>query len=46
MVILRDDGKERGRDFTSTRANIFKGLQWLMTGLRPGMSLVFHFSGQ
>ncbi len=29
----------------STRANIYKGIQWLMTDLVPGTCLVFHFSG-
>lgn len=47
IVILRDDGRERGPDFRSTRANIFKGIQWLMTDLVPNqpVSLIFHFSG-
>jgi hypothetical protein len=28
-----------------TKANIFLGLQWLTSGMTPGDSLVFHYSG-
>uniref|UniRef100_A0A7R9VS35 Peptidase C14 caspase domain-containing protein n=1 Tax=Chlamydomonas euryale TaxID=1486919 RepID=A0A7R9VS35_9CHLO len=45
IVMLRDDGQQRGPDFASTRASIYKGIQWLMTDLRPGTCLFFHFSG-
>jgi hypothetical protein len=43
MVILRDDVLQP--NFVSDRATIFKGIQWLMSDLQPGDSLVFHFSG-
>jgi uncharacterized caspase-like protein len=42
-VVLTDDQKHP--DFTSTRANIARGIQWLMMDQRPGDSLFFHFSG-
>lgn len=28
-----------------TKANIYQGIRWLMTDLRPGDSLIFHYSG-
>lgn len=28
-----------------TKANMFMGMQWLITGAQPGDSLVFHYSG-
>ncbi|KAG2499084.1 hypothetical protein HYH03_003267 [Edaphochlamys debaryana] len=43
FVVLRDDSSHP--DFTSTKANIYRGIQWLMTDQRPGDSLFFHFSG-
>lgn len=43
IVVLTDDQKHP--DFTSTRANIARGIQWLMMDQRPGDSLFFHFSG-
>ncbi|PNH03319.1 Metacaspase-1 [Tetrabaena socialis] len=43
IVVLRDDS--RHPDFTSTKANIFRSITWLMTDQRPGDSLFFHFSG-
>ncbi|KAG1679245.1 hypothetical protein FOA52_009274 [Chlamydomonas sp. UWO 241] len=43
--MLRDDGKARGPEFTSTRRNITTAIQWLMCDLRPGTCLFFHFSG-
>ncbi|KAG1659689.1 hypothetical protein FOA52_004328 [Chlamydomonas sp. UWO 241] len=45
IVLLRDDGQERGADFRSTRASIYKGIQWLLTDMRQGSCLFFHFSG-
>lgn len=44
IVVLTDDQKHP--DFTSTRANILRGIQWLMMDQRPGDSLFFHFSGE
>ncbi|WIA30183.1 hypothetical protein OEZ86_000275 [Tetradesmus obliquus] len=43
IVVLRDD--QRSKDHVSTRANIVRGIQWLMQDQRPGDSLFFHFSG-
>lgn len=43
IVKLRDDVYHP--DFSSTRANIFRGIQWLLTDQRPGDSLFFSFSG-
>eukprot|EP00198_Chlamydomonas_reinhardtii_P007619 XP_001696956.1 type I metacaspase [Chlamydomonas reinhardtii] len=43
ILILRDDTRQP--DFISTKANIFRGIQWLMTDQQPGDSLFFHFSG-
>ncbi|KXZ52917.1 hypothetical protein GPECTOR_8g295 [Gonium pectorale] len=43
FVVLRDDS--RHPDFTSTKANIYRAIQWLMTDQQPGDSLFFHFSG-
>lgn len=43
IVVLRDDTRQP--DYVSTRANIMRGLQWLMQDQRPGDSLFFHFSG-
>eukprot|EP00879_Flechtneria_rotunda_P001214 GHRR01001361.1.p1 GENE.GHRR01001361.1~~GHRR01001361.1.p1 ORF type:complete len:431 (+),score=130.21 GHRR01001361.1:238-1530(+) len=43
IVVLRDD--QRHPDYVSTRANILRGIQWLMQDQRPGDSLFFHFSG-
>jgi hypothetical protein len=42
MVCLTDD--QRGQ-FSPTKANIMKGLQWLVAGAVAGDSLFFHFSG-
>ena len=43
IVMLRDDVMHP--DFYATRQNIFRGIQWLMTGLQPGDSLFLSFSG-
>eukprot|EP00877_Chromochloris_zofingiensis_P012646 jgi/Chrzof1/7635/Cz02g31030.t1 len=43
IVALRDD--QQHPDFVSTRANIMRAIQWLMSDQRPGDSLFFHFSG-
>ena len=43
IVLLRDDVMHP--DFFATRANIVRGIQWLMTGLQPGDSLFVSFSG-
>lgn len=43
IVVLTDDQKHP--DFTSTRANIMRGIHWLLMDQRPGDSLFFHFSG-
>jgi hypothetical protein len=43
VVVLKDDVEHP--DFSSTRANILRGIQWLMMDQRPGDSLFFHFSG-
>jgi hypothetical protein len=45
ILVLRDDTYTQGLDFISTRANIFKGIHWLMSDLSPGTHLFFHFSG-
>lgn len=42
-MVLKDDVEHP--DFSSTRANILRGIQWLMMDQRPGDSLFFHFSG-
>ncbi|EFJ51059.1 metacaspase type I [Volvox carteri f. nagariensis] len=44
IVVLRDD-PGRHPDFTSTKANIYRAVQWLMMDQRYGDSLFFHFSG-
>lgn len=43
ILVLRDD--QRHPDFISTKANIYRGIQWLMADQQPGDSLFFHFSG-
>jgi uncharacterized caspase-like protein len=41
-VCLTDD--QRGQ-YSPTKSNIMKGLQWLVAGAVPGDALFFHFSG-
>lgn len=43
VVVLRDDVMHP--DFYPSKANIFRAMQWLMTDLRFGDSLFFHYSG-
>lgn len=43
IVILRDDRQHP--DWYPTRMNIYRAIQWLMSGQQPGHSLFFHFSG-
>jgi hypothetical protein len=43
VLLMADDHPDPLR--RPTKANILNGLLWLMAGLRPGDSLVFHFSG-
>lgn len=43
ILFMSDDHPDPAR--RPTRANILQGLTWLVTGLRPGDSLVFHYSG-
>ena len=43
-VVVRKDVVEHP-DFSSTRANSLRGIQWIMMDQRPGDSLLFHFSG-
>lgn len=40
---MTDDHPDPSR--RPTKSNMFNGMTWLMTGLRPGDSLVFHYSG-
>lgn len=44
MAMLVDEQGKGGID-TPTKANIQKGLQWLVQGASPGDVLFFHFSG-
>jgi len=43
IIVLRDDRQHA--DWFPTRMNIYRAIQWLMTGQQPGQSLFFHFSG-
>jgi hypothetical protein len=43
IVVLKDDVQHP--DFFPTKANIWRAIQWLMTDVRPGDHLFFHFSG-
>ena len=43
ILFMTDDHPDTSR--RPTKANMFTGMQWLMTGLHPGDSLVFHYSG-
>lgn len=43
MLFMSDDHPDQMR--RPTKANIIQGMQWLMTNLTPGDSLVFHYSG-
>lgn len=43
ILILKDD--TRDPNFCSTKYNIMRGIQWMMTDQQPGDSLFFHFSG-
>lgn len=43
ILFMSDDHPDPGR--RPTRANIMQGMVWLMTGLQPGDSLIFHYSG-
>ena len=43
LLIMTDDHPDPLR--RPTRFNMFQGFTWLMTGLQPGDSLVFHYSG-
>lgn len=44
MVILTDE-PNRGPKCQPTRANIIRGMQWLVSGARPNDSLFLHYSG-
>jgi len=44
MIVLVDDNSIRGND-QPTKANIQKGLNWLVHNVVPGDVLFFHFSG-
>ncbi|KAI9183564.1 hypothetical protein H9P43_004482 [Blastocladiella emersonii ATCC 22665] len=39
------DGEESPENLQPTKANIIKGLKWLVKGARPNDSLFFHYSG-
>ena len=43
ILFMSDDHQDPFR--RPTRANMTQGFAWLMTGLNPGDSLVFHYSG-
>jgi len=43
MLFMSDDHPDPMRK--PTKANILQGMQWLMSNLSPGDSLVFHYSG-
>ncbi|GME71483.1 unnamed protein product [Ambrosiozyma monospora] len=43
IVMLTDDQKESVK--VPLRANILRGMQWLVKDARPGDSLFFHYSG-
>ena len=43
MMMLTDDASDANKQ--PTKANILRGIQWLVTGVRPGDSLFFQFSG-
>lgn len=43
VLIMTDDMPDPMR--LPTRYNMFLGFQWLLTGMKPGDSLVFHYSG-
>ena len=43
ILLMTDDHPDPLR--RPTRYNMFQGFTWLMTDLRPGDSLVFHYSG-
>lgn len=43
ILILRDDS--RNPQLLPTKQNILRGIDWLVSNLAHGSSLVFHFSG-
>lgn len=43
MLVQTDD--QRDPNFIPTKANIFRGIEWLLMDMRPGDHLFFHFSG-
>jgi len=43
ILFMADDHPDPSR--RPTRVNMMQGLAWLMTGLNPGDSLLFHYSG-
>lgn len=43
ILFMTDDHPDQWR--RPTRYNMMNGFTWLMTGLRPGDSLLFHYSG-
>lgn len=43
ILMLRDDARDPR--FLPTKDNIYKGISWLVSNLRPDSKLVFHFSG-
>ena len=44
MLLLTNE-KSRGPEYQPTTENIMKALQWMMTDVRRGDVLFFHFSG-
>ncbi|KAF0424543.1 putative Metacaspase-1 [Gigaspora margarita] len=45
MLILTDDPKQKDPSKIPTRANILRGMKWLVHDSQPGDSLFFHYSG-
>ncbi|KAL6778253.1 hypothetical protein ACKKBG_A17500 [Auxenochlorella protothecoides x Auxenochlorella symbiontica] len=43
ILLMTEDIRDPSR--LPTRYNIFCGIQWLTSGMKPGDSLVFHYSG-
>jgi metacaspase-1 len=44
MIVLTDDQTD-DPEHMPTRANILKGFRWLRQGVKPGDSLILHYSG-
>ncbi|KAF0424546.1 metacaspase CasA [Gigaspora margarita] len=45
MLILTDDPKQKDPSKIPTRANILRGMKWLVHDSQPGDSFFFHYSG-